>query len=101
VCSTVHRGCWQLTEFPSNRNWAAPSFICAITMNPASSGKSEILWVDSASTSPPLRWEGVKPRVAREAVSLVRVDGPVQDSILGEILQIKAITEAKLLRFAD
>src|SRR6266851_5727111 len=36
-----------------------------------------------------------------EAVSLVRVDGPVQDSILSEILQIKAITEAKLLRFAD
>jgi len=25
----------------------------------------------------------------------------VQDSILSEILQIKAITEAKLLRFAD
>jgi hypothetical protein len=36
-----------------------------------------------------------------EAVSLVRVDGPVQDSILSEILQIKAITEAKLLRFAE
>jgi D-3-phosphoglycerate dehydrogenase len=36
-----------------------------------------------------------------EAVSLVRVDGPVQDTILSEILQIKAITEAKLLRFAD
>src|SRR5712692_1511749 len=36
-----------------------------------------------------------------EAVSLVRVDGPVQDTILNEILKIKAITEAKLLRFAD
>jgi len=36
-----------------------------------------------------------------EAVSLVRLDGPVQDTILSEILQIKAITEAKLLRFAD
>jgi D-3-phosphoglycerate dehydrogenase len=36
-----------------------------------------------------------------EAVSLVRVDGPVPDSILSEILQIKAITEAKLLRFAE
>jgi D-3-phosphoglycerate dehydrogenase / 2-oxoglutarate reductase len=36
-----------------------------------------------------------------EQVSLVRVDGPVQDTILSEILQIKAFTEAKLLRFAE
>src|SRR5216684_1417580 len=36
-----------------------------------------------------------------EAVSLVRVDGPVQGSILDEIRKIKAITEARLLRFAD
>jgi D-3-phosphoglycerate dehydrogenase len=33
-----------------------------------------------------------------EAVSLVRVDGPVQDSILNEIRQIKAITEARIFR---
>src|SRR6266568_4858744 len=33
-----------------------------------------------------------------EAVSLVRVDGPAQDSILNEIRQIKAITEARILR---
>ena len=36
-----------------------------------------------------------------EAVSLVRVDGPVQDAILDEIRKIKAITEAKLLKFAE
>src|SRR6266705_4622119 len=36
-----------------------------------------------------------------EAVSLVRIDGPAQDSILNEIRQIKAITEARLLRFAE
>lgn len=35
-----------------------------------------------------------------EAVSLVCVDEPVQDSILDEIRKIKAITEARLLRFA-
>jgi hypothetical protein len=35
-----------------------------------------------------------------EAVSLVRVDGPAEDSILIEIRQIKAITEARLLRLA-
>jgi D-3-phosphoglycerate dehydrogenase len=33
-----------------------------------------------------------------DAVSLVCVDGPVQDSILGEIRKVKAITEARLLR---
>jgi hypothetical protein len=33
-----------------------------------------------------------------EAVSLVRVDGPVDDSILKEISQIKAITEARIIR---
>src|SRR5258708_7639721 len=33
-----------------------------------------------------------------EAVSLVRVDGPAQDSILSEIRQIKAITEARIFR---
>jgi D-3-phosphoglycerate dehydrogenase / 2-oxoglutarate reductase len=33
-----------------------------------------------------------------EAVSLVRVDGAVQDSILGEIRRIQAITEARILR---
>ncbi len=33
-----------------------------------------------------------------EAVSLVMVDGPVQDEILNDILKIKAITTAKLLR---
>jgi len=33
-----------------------------------------------------------------EAVSLVRLDGPVEDSILQEISRIKAITEARLLR---
>src|SRR5436190_2879008 len=33
-----------------------------------------------------------------EAVSLVRVDGPAQDSILNEIRQIKAITEARIFR---
>src|SRR6266849_2584328 len=59
-CSTVHRECWQLTEFPSSRNWAAPSFIYAITTSRESSARSEILWVDSASTSPPLLWEGGK-----------------------------------------
>jgi D-3-phosphoglycerate dehydrogenase len=36
-----------------------------------------------------------------EAVSLVRVDGAVQDSIVGEFSQIKAITEARLLRFNE
>jgi D-3-phosphoglycerate dehydrogenase / 2-oxoglutarate reductase len=36
-----------------------------------------------------------------EAVSLVRVDGPVQDTILAEILQIKAITEARIFRIGD
>src|SRR5215510_5636277 len=36
-----------------------------------------------------------------EAVSLVRVDGRVQDSILAEITQIRAITEAKILRLAE
>jgi D-3-phosphoglycerate dehydrogenase / 2-oxoglutarate reductase len=36
-----------------------------------------------------------------EAVSLVRVDGPVQDSILSEIRQIKAITEARILRLGE
>jgi D-3-phosphoglycerate dehydrogenase len=33
-----------------------------------------------------------------DAVSLVRLDGDVQDSILAEIRQIKAITEAQILR---
>src|SRR5213083_113138 len=33
-----------------------------------------------------------------EAVSLVRVDGPAQDSILNEIRKIKAITEARIFR---
>jgi len=33
-----------------------------------------------------------------EAVSLVRLDGEVQDSILKEISEIKAITEARILR---
>ena len=51
----------------------------------------EILCVDSASISPILLWQGAKPPAAR-------VDGPVQDSILGEILRIKAITEDKLVR---
>ena len=36
-----------------------------------------------------------------QAVSLVCVDGPVQDSILNEIRQIKAITEARLIRLND
>jgi hypothetical protein len=36
-----------------------------------------------------------------EAVSQVRVDGPVKDSILSEIRQIKAITEARIFRFED
>ena len=36
-----------------------------------------------------------------EAVSLVRVDGPLEDSILAEISQIKAITEARILRLAE
>jgi D-3-phosphoglycerate dehydrogenase len=36
-----------------------------------------------------------------EAVSLVRVDGPAQDSILNEIRQIKAITEARIFRLGD
>jgi D-3-phosphoglycerate dehydrogenase len=36
-----------------------------------------------------------------EAVSLVRVDGPVEDAILADIRQIKAITEAKLLRITE
>jgi D-3-phosphoglycerate dehydrogenase len=36
-----------------------------------------------------------------EAVSLVRVDGPVEDSVLGEIRQIKAITEARILRLGE
>jgi D-3-phosphoglycerate dehydrogenase len=36
-----------------------------------------------------------------DAVSLVRLDGAVQDSVVSEILQVKAITEAKLLRFAE
>jgi D-3-phosphoglycerate dehydrogenase len=36
-----------------------------------------------------------------EAVSLVRVDGPLQDSILAEIRQVKAITEARILRLAE
>jgi hypothetical protein len=34
-------------------------------------------------------------------VSLVRVDGPVQDAILEDIRKIKAITEAKLLRLTE
>src|SRR5213082_3015003 len=33
-----------------------------------------------------------------EAVSLVRVDGPVEDAILNDIRQIKAITEARIFR---
>ena len=33
-----------------------------------------------------------------EAVSLVRVDGEIPDSVLAEISQIKAITEARILR---
>ena len=33
-----------------------------------------------------------------EAASLVMLDGPVSDEILNDILQIKAITAAKLLR---
>jgi D-3-phosphoglycerate dehydrogenase len=36
-----------------------------------------------------------------EAVSLVRVDGAMQDSILGEIRQIQAITEARILRLDE
>ena len=36
-----------------------------------------------------------------DAVSLVRLDGEVQDSILSEIRQIKAITEALLVRLDD
>jgi D-3-phosphoglycerate dehydrogenase / 2-oxoglutarate reductase len=36
-----------------------------------------------------------------EAVSLVRVDGPLEDSVLGEITKIKAITEARILRLAE
>jgi len=36
-----------------------------------------------------------------EAVSLVRVDGPLQDSVLAEIRQVKAITEARILRLAE
>jgi len=36
-----------------------------------------------------------------EAVSLVRVDGQIEDSILNEITQVKAITEARILRIAD
>jgi D-3-phosphoglycerate dehydrogenase / 2-oxoglutarate reductase len=36
-----------------------------------------------------------------EAVSLVRLDGPVDDSIVGEIRQIKAITEARIFRLED
>ena len=36
-----------------------------------------------------------------EAVSLVRVDGAVQDSILGEIRRIQAITEARILRLDE
>jgi D-3-phosphoglycerate dehydrogenase len=36
-----------------------------------------------------------------EAVSLVRVDGAVPDSILGEIRQIQAITEARILRLDE
>jgi len=36
-----------------------------------------------------------------EAVSLVRVDGPVQDEVLNEIREIKAITEAKLFQFNE
>ena len=35
-----------------------------------------------------------------EAVSLVRVDGRVEDAILDDLRQIKAITEAKVLRFS-
>jgi D-3-phosphoglycerate dehydrogenase len=36
-----------------------------------------------------------------DAVSLVRVDGPVEDSILSDIRQIKAITEARMVRFGN
>jgi len=36
-----------------------------------------------------------------DAVSLVRVDGPVEDSILVDIRQIKAITEARMVRFGN
>src|SRR5438477_6882320 len=36
-----------------------------------------------------------------EAVSLVRVDGPVEDSILNDIRQVKAITEARIFRLDD
>lgn len=36
-----------------------------------------------------------------EAVSLVCVDGPVQDSVLSEIRKIKAITDAQILRFEE
>jgi D-3-phosphoglycerate dehydrogenase len=36
-----------------------------------------------------------------DAVSLVCVDGPVQDSVLEEIRKIKAITQARLLRFGN
>jgi D-3-phosphoglycerate dehydrogenase len=36
-----------------------------------------------------------------DAVSLVRVDGPVEDSILSDIRQIKAITEARMVRFSN
>ena len=36
-----------------------------------------------------------------EAVSLVRVDGSLPDSVLAEINLIKAITEARILRLAE
>src|SRR5262249_59995775 len=39
-----------------------------------------------------------EPTRGSEAASLVMLDGPVSDEILNDILQIKAITAAKLLR---
>jgi len=93
----AHRGCWRLTEFPWNRSWRAPSFIYAITT--------------SRSHRPGRKYFGSTRRQHRhlclgrreatrgaEAVSLVRVDGPVRDDILNEIRQIKAITEARIFR---
>ena len=56
------------------------------------SGFDRELWTGLADLGAfSLRVPGLVP-------ALVRVDGPVQDTILGEILKIKAITEAKLLR---
>ena len=43
----------------------------------------------------------LKSGQVKEGASLVRVDGPTQDSILNEIRQIKAITEARIFRLGD